>query len=63
MGSTLANQVKGFDIQLYYWLGRSRKVDFVLVRGEARVAIEVKSTRRKTNLSGTEAFAKEFPTK
>jgi len=63
VGSALANQLKGSDIQLCYWLSRSREVDFVLVRGEARVAIEVKSTRRKTNLSGTEAFAKEFPTK
>jgi predicted AAA+ superfamily ATPase len=63
VGSALANQLKGSDIQLHYWLSRNREVDFVLVRGETCVALEVKSTRRKTNLPGTEAFAKEFPTK
>ncbi|MCF8052514.1 MAG: DUF4143 domain-containing protein, partial [Desulfobacterales bacterium] len=47
----------------YYWLSRSREVDFVLARGDSRVAIEVKSNRRKTNLPETEAFSKEFPTK
>ena len=63
VGGSLANQLKGSDIQLYYWLSRNREVDFVLVRGQTCVAIEVKSTRRKTNLPGTEAFSKEFPTK
>ncbi|MCF8080506.1 MAG: AAA family ATPase [Desulfobacterales bacterium] len=63
VGSTLANQLKGSEFHLYYWLSRSREVDFVLARGDSRVAIEVKSSRRKTNLPGTEAFSKEFPTK
>jgi len=62
VGNSLANQVKGTGIQLHYWLSRSREVDFVLSRGDSRVAVEVKSTRRKTNLPGIEAFSKEFPT-
>jgi hypothetical protein len=38
-------------------------VDFILCRGDILVAIEVKSGRRKSNLSGSETFSKEFPVK
>lgn len=63
VGASLANNIKGKDIRLFYWSGRNREVDFVLARGDALVAIEVKSGRRKTNLPGIEAFSREFPVK
>ena len=63
VGAFLANDTKGKDIRLYYWASRNREVDFVLARGEALVAIEVKSGRKKTNLPGIDAFSHKFPVK
>ncbi len=61
VGASLANGLQGTQAELCYWSGRNREVDFVLRRGERVVAIEVKSGRRKTSLSGIEAFATAFP--
>jgi hypothetical protein len=36
------------------------EVDFVLARGGTVIAIEVKSSRRKANMPGIDAFSKEF---
>jgi predicted AAA+ superfamily ATPase len=63
VGASLANTIKGKDLRLFYWAGRNREVDFVLARGDALVAIEVKSGRKKTSLPGIEAFSREFPVK
>ena len=63
VGATLANGLKGKSVDLFYWSGRNREVDFVLSRGKNLVAIEVKSGRRKTALPGIEAFSKEFNVK
>ena len=63
VGAFLANDTKGKDIRLYYWASRNREVDFVLARGEALVAIEVKSGSKKTNLPGIDAFSHKFPVK
>jgi predicted AAA+ superfamily ATPase len=63
VGNSLANAIKGTDMQLHYWAGSNREVDFVLRRGEEIAAIEVKSGRRKTSLPGIEAFSKEFNVK
>ncbi len=63
VGAALANGVKGTDAELFYWSSRNREVDFVLRRGNVVVAIEVKSGRRKTTLSGISAFSKEFKVK
>lgn len=60
VGSALANQLQGTDIELYYWRSRNREVDFVLVRGGTVIAIEVKSSRRKASLPGIDAFSREF---
>ena len=63
VGNFLANTIKGSELELSYWAGRNREVDFVLSRGQDIVAIEVKSGRRKAALPGTEAFSKEFKVK
>jgi hypothetical protein len=41
-----------------YWRERNLEVDFVLQRGDALVAIEVKSGGRKETLPGIAAFDK-----
>jgi predicted AAA+ superfamily ATPase len=63
VGAALANGLKGKQGNLLYWSGRNREVDFVLCRGKELVAIEVKSSRRKTALRGIEAFSREFKIK
>lgn len=63
VGAALINGLKGSQTELYYWSSRNREVDFVLRRGDQLVAIEVKSGRRKSNLSGIDTFSKEFPVK
>ena len=61
VGATLANDLKGKGIDLFYWSGRNREVDFVLCKGKILVAIEVKSGRRKISLpGGVVALSKEF---
>ena len=64
IGSTLFNGIMGKGMNLFYWQGNNREVDFVLSRGRDVVAIEVKSGRRKEHLlPGMEAFSKEFHVK
>jgi len=63
IGATLANGLKGTQVELFYWLERNREVDFVLRKGKTLIAIEVKSGRRKTSFPGMEAFSKMFPVK
>ena len=63
IGASMANSLKGSRTELFYWSGRNREVDFVLKRGDALVAIEVKSGQRKRTLPGIEAFSKEFKVK
>jgi len=64
IGSTLFNGIMGKGMNLFYWQGNNREVDFILSRGRDVVAIEVKSGRRKEHLlPGMEAFSKEFHVK
>lgn len=63
VGAALANAIRGRSLDLSYWSGRNREVDFVLSRGNTVIAIEVKSGQKKTSLPGMEAFSKEFAVK
>jgi len=56
VGASLVNGTMGRDIQVYYWASGNLEVDYVLQRGKALVAIEVKSGRLKTTLPGMTAF-------
>jgi hypothetical protein len=60
IGAALANGIAGTDMELFYWSGRNREVDFVLKRGRFLTAIEVKSGRKKGTLPGMKAFSREF---
>lgn len=63
VGATLANGIRGRGMELFYWAGRNREVDFVVRRAQDLTVIEVKSGRRKTSLPGVEAFSREFRVK
>lgn len=60
VGSHLVNATQTSDIHIHYWLDRNREVDFVLVKGDKIIAIEVKTTSRPVSLPGIEAFAAKF---
>lgn len=63
VGAHLLNSAAGIGVEVHYWLDRNREVDFVLVKGDATVAIEVKSGRREIAFPGIESFARVFPVK
>lgn len=63
VGASLANGIRGHNIEIFYWSSRNREVDFVICRGKTLVAIEVKSGRKKVSLPGMKAFSKEFKVK
>lgn len=60
VGAHLANQIRGTQIELFYWREEHQEVDFVLKKGKSLTAIEVKSSLPKASLSGLEAFDKAF---
>jgi len=62
-GASLANSAYGEDIEVFYWSGANREVDYVLRRGKTLVAIEIKSGRREPRLAGMEMFRRQFPVK
>jgi len=63
VGAHLVNTSVGTALDVTYWRERNQEVDFVLQRGDACVAIEVKSGRRRGALPGMAAFAKHFSPK
>ena len=60
IGAHLLNIVRGTETRLYYWRGKSQEVDYVLQAGRQVLAIEVKSGKRKTTLTGMDLFIREF---
>jgi predicted AAA+ superfamily ATPase len=60
VGAHLANAAAAGACELFYWRDRNREVDFVVRRGKAVTAIEVKSGRAPGTLPGMEAFAAAF---
>lgn len=61
VGAHLVNSCLGSGVEVRYWLDRNREVDFVLEEGRRIVALEVKSTAKRTALPGVEAFLRAFP--
>ncbi|MCB1163819.1 MAG: ATP-binding protein [Candidatus Krumholzibacteriia bacterium] len=57
VGAWLVNEGGSRDIVTRYWAGSNREVDFVIARGDAAVAIEVKSGRRRDRLPGMAALS------
>ncbi len=61
IGATLVNSLKGSGVDVFYWSGNNREVDFVVKDQESLIAIEVKSGGKKAALPGMEEFAKQHP--
>ena len=60
VGAHLANAAASGACELFYWRDRNREVDFVVRKGRAITAIEVKSQRAREGLPGLDAFTAAF---
>jgi predicted AAA+ superfamily ATPase len=54
------NQIRGTQIELFYWREGNQEVDFVLRHGEKITALEVKTSSGKLNRSGMDSFIQQF---
>ena len=61
VGAHLLNEIQGSRVELFYWRHRDQEVDFVLKRGDALAAIEVKSTARRAHPPGLSDFQHSYP--
>lgn len=61
VGAHLLNGSADGEYQVYYWRDGNDEMDFVLVRGEEVLGLEVKSGRRTAG-NGMAAFKRRFPT-
>lgn len=60
VGAHLFQSADRLGLELYYWREGNNEVDYVLQKGKKAVAIEVKSGRKKSVLSGLRAFEKKY---
>ena len=60
-GAYLVNEASKYNVDVYYWREGNYEVDFVAKHGDAIVALEIKSGRNNTQLSGLEKFKKKYP--
>ncbi len=60
VGAHLLNSIRGTGIELFYWREGDKEVDFVLRKGDAITAIEVKSGTENFNHSGIDLFIDAF---
>jgi hypothetical protein len=63
VGAALYNGAEKHEMKLFYWADRNREVDFILTRGAEVIAIEVKSSRKKTTMPGMNEFSRQFKVK
>ncbi len=60
IGSHILNNIRGTQIEVFYWRENNEEVDFILKKGKFITAIEVKSTYKKESFSGLQTFSKKF---
>jgi predicted AAA+ superfamily ATPase len=60
VGAYLLNAVRGTTIEVFYWNNGIKEVDYVLKRGREAIGIEVKTSRRRANLSGLKSLNDSF---
>ncbi|MFM8454930.1 MAG: ATP-binding protein [Gammaproteobacteria bacterium] len=61
VGAHLVNSSLNTMHQVSYWKEGSKEVDFIIQKGNELLAIEVKSTNKRTALPGIQAFSNNFP--
>jgi predicted AAA+ superfamily ATPase len=60
VGAHLLNNVRGTQIEVFYWREGDKEVDFVLRRGDSLTAIEVKSGPDTMRRTGMDLFVSQF---
>jgi predicted AAA+ superfamily ATPase len=60
VGAHLINSTIGTKTKISYWREGNKEVDFIMQRGNEIIAIEVKSSQKRTSLPGIAAFSKKF---
>jgi predicted AAA+ superfamily ATPase len=60
VGAHILNSTRGTTMDVFYWREGAREVDFILQKGKSLAAIEVKSGRKRENLSGIQSFSDLF---
>ena len=60
VGGHLVNQGQTGGLSVLYWRDGDREVDYVVKRGRTITAIEVKTGKEESSLSGMDGFAKKF---
>jgi len=63
VGAYLVNGSMSSQMNVHYWKDRNQEVDFIMKKGDALVAIEVKSGMRKTARSGLAIFDTKYSPK
>jgi predicted AAA+ superfamily ATPase len=61
VGAHLANKGILEGVKVYYWREGNNEVDFVLRKGNAVTAIEVKGGQKRLGAQGLSAFKKRYP--
>lgn len=60
VGAHILNEIRGTNIECFYWREGDKEVDFILQRGDFLVAIEVKSNFASIKKSGMDQFIEKF---
>jgi len=60
VGAYLLNQIRGTQIEIFYWREKNQEVDFILKKGKKIIALEVKSSLKKESVSGMENFIRMY---
>lgn len=61
VGAHLFNHLSKRGMPLYYWRERREEIDFVVVKEDKVIGIEVKSGRTKESHAGLRTFLKKYP--
>ena len=60
VGAYILNEIRGTNIECFYWREGDKEVDFILQKGDFITAIEVKSNFAQIKNSGMDQFIKNF---
>jgi len=62
IGAYCINEARGHHGKVYYWREKNEEVDFIIEFSDRRkLAIEVKTSKRRETFSGAKAFLARFP--
>ena len=62
VGAYMVNEAIRYGLEVYYWRQGNYEVDFIILKGEKIVAVEVKSGKNRMSLPGLNLFQKSYKT-